>query len=122
MSEEMFGEVPTDVPAHYLGGHAAYILSDGERNEDMGQQDYAFVLNEIAGLARVPTGEEDERATQKVVSVEEAGDDALAPDEYTSNIFGSEVEAWADYALDTVETPDAEDETEDDSEQRFQLP
>lgn len=112
MVEEMFGDIPTDVPAQYLGGHAAYLLSDGDRDDDMGQQEYTFVLNEIAGLARVPTGDEDKRATQKVVSKEEAGGDALAPDEYTSNIFGKEVQAWADHALDGVETP----ETEADSE------
>lgn len=116
MSDEMFGDVPTDVPAHYLGGHAAYILSDGDRDGDMGQQDYTFVLNEIAGVARVPTGDEDQRASQTVVPKEEAGEDALAPDEYTSNIFGSEVEAWADNALASVDTPDSEGQAETEDE------
>lgn len=104
----MFDKLPTDTPAQYLGGHAAYVLSGGERDNDMGQKEYAFVLNEACGLARVPVGASDGRANQKAVPVDEAGDDALGPDEYTSTVFNDEIAAWTDEIIQHAETPDSE--------------
>lgn len=104
----MFDNIPDDVPEQYLSGAAAFVRSAGERHDNMSQSDYAWAINELTGHARVLTGEENARATQKHVSAEEAGDDALAPDEYSSNILGAEVRAWAEWAMDHSEDFDSD--------------
>lgn len=96
----MFDEIPDDVPEQYLSGAAAFVRSGGERHDNMSQAEYSWVLNELTGHARVEIGDEDKRATQKLVPADEAGSDALAPDEYSSNVLGAEVRAWADWAMD----------------------
>lgn len=101
---DMFENIPDDVPEQYLSGAAAFVRSDGERHDGTSQADYAWALNEIVGLARVSVDDDDARATQEVVTANEAGDDALAPDEYSSNVFGSEVREWAEWAMDHAET------------------
>lgn len=105
----MFDNIPDDVPELYLGGAAVFVLSGGERSDDMSQQDYAYVLNELTGYARVAVGDEDKRASQQVVPREEAGDDVLAPDEYTANVFGEEVKNWAQWAMDQSDEIDTDE-------------
>lgn len=92
----MFEDIPTDVPDEYLSGLAGFVASGGERTEDMGKTDYAYALNEIVGLARIPANA-DGRASQKVVKIEELDDDdeKLTQDDYTNSVFEAEAEAWA---------------------------
>lgn len=97
----MFDNLPDDVDAQYLSGAAAFVLSGGDTVENVGAKDFAWTLNEIVGLARVPATDEDSRATQKVVDAEEAdASDVLRASEYTSNVFEAESRAWAQFALD----------------------
>lgn len=101
MADEMFSDIPDDVPEQYVSGAAAFVLSGGERHDNMSQSDYAFVLNELTGHARIETGDEDKRASQKLVPKTDVdGGDALAPDEYSSNTLGDEARAWAQWAMD----------------------
>lgn len=103
----MFDNIPDDVPEQYLNGAAAFVRSGGERDEDVSGQGYAWILNQIVGNARIESSDDnDARARQKVVPIEEAGDDALAPEEYTNNVFNSETESWAKFAMDSVESDD----------------
>lgn len=97
----MFEDIPTDVPDEYLSGLAGFVASGGERTEDIGKTDYAYALNEIVGLARVPA-DSDGRASQKVVEIEEVDDDEkLTQDDYTNSVFEAEAEAWARALLET---------------------
>jgi hypothetical protein len=100
---EAFDDLPTDVPAEYLTGFAGFVLSGGEKAENMDKQDYVYVLNQVAGVDRVE-GNGEGRATQEIVSTDEAGDDALGAHEYTNNIFQQELEAWARHALQSEDS------------------
>lgn len=95
----ILSEVPDDVPAEFLSGVAGFVMSDGEKTEGMGKRDYAYVLNQLTGLERVPAAE-DGRASQDVVPADEAGDEAIRPDEYTNTVFESEIQQWARFAFD----------------------
>lgn len=95
----MFEDIPDDVDPEYLTGAAAFVRSGGETVENVGAKDFAYVLNELVGIARVPVDDEDSRASQKVVPRDEAGDDALRASDYTSNVFEAETRAWAQHGL-----------------------
>lgn len=108
---DMFEDIPDDVPEQYVSGAAAFVLSGGERHDNMSQSDYAFVLNELTGHARVATGDDDQRATQKLVPKGEVDDgEALAPDEYSSNTLGAEARAWAQWVMDHSDYDPSDDE------------
>lgn len=105
----MFDNIPTDVPAKHLSGIAAFVSSDGERTEDMGKNDYIYVLNQVSGIERVPAGD-DGRARQKVVPAGEAdSDDVLTADDYTNSVFEDEARAWASELLEGREGDDSDD-------------
>lgn len=100
----MFEGIPDDVDEQYLSGAAAFVRSDGDVVENVGSKEFAWVLNEIVGLARVPADDEDSRASQKVVPKSEAdADDVLRASDYTSNTFEAETRAWAQFALEHAE-------------------
>lgn len=107
----MFENVPTDVADEYLSGIAAFVSSDGERTEDMGKNDYIYVLNQLAGIERIPA-DDDGRARQKVVSADDADDDeTLTQENYTNSVFEAEAQAWAEELLST-----SDDENDDSDE------
>lgn len=97
-----FEDLPTDVPAQYLTGASRFVVSGGDDTGGMEKQDFAWVMNEACGLARVPD-DTDGRGNQKLVSVDEAGDDALPASEYTANTFAEEMVAWAGYIIENTD-------------------
>lgn len=109
----MFENIPTDVPAEYLSGVAAFVSSDGERTEEMGKNDYIYVLNQVAGIERVPA-DDDGRARQKVVPAGEAdSDDVLTQEDYTNSVFEAEAKAWATELLSASDSDDSDDESDE---------
>lgn len=101
VSVAMFDSIPSDVPAQYLSGAAAFVAAEGDYDGNLEKGDLAFILNEANGIARVPAND-DGRANAQVVSKDSDGfdqSDALGPEEYSSNIFEAELEAWAESAV-----------------------
>lgn len=98
----VFDTLPTDVDAQFLSGAAKFVASEGELTEGMGKRDFVWALNELAGVARIESDGEG-RSTQEIVETGEADGDALAPEQYTNNIFEDELEAWASAAMADAE-------------------
>jgi len=97
----MFEDIPEGVDAKYLSGFAAFVRSGGDRTENMEKQDFAYVLNEYADMARVRSDDEG-RAVTKLVSKDNPeydDSDYLGPEDYSNNILADEVEGWAGAAV-----------------------